>query len=109
MRQATSSNVRDAIRKNMASDLRSINVDATYREQQSLDDYISAKIGSHRARLITSVNKRGEDHADDSEQICEDHADEKVREDECLESVKLSNNPYAMYGQQVDQYAGRLV
>ena len=109
MRQATSSNVREAIRKNMASDLRSINVDATYREQQSLDDYISAKIGSHRARLMTSVNKRGEDHADEGEQICEDHEDEKVREDQGLESVKQLNNPYAIYGEQVDQYAGRLM
>ena len=101
--------MRQAIRKNMASDLRSINVDATYSYQQSLDDYISAKIGDHRARLMTSVNKRSEDHADDGEQICEDHGDEKVREDEGLESVKQSNNPYPMYGQQVDQYAGRLV
>ena len=109
MRQAITSNVREEIRKNMASDLRSINVYATYSYQQSLDDYISSKIGGHRARLMTSVNKRGEDHVNDSEQICEDHADEKVREDEGLESVKQSNNPYAMYSEQVDQYARRLV
>lgn len=88
----TSSGTRSAIRKNVAADLKSINVEASYQGQPTLEDYISSKISEHHSRLMANNCRADRDHCEEVAHKCEIRAEAQSG----LESCKQSSNPYAM-------------
>lgn len=103
-RQLESRN-RKAIQQNLASDLRSINVQARIEQQPSLDDYIASKIREHQ---IKSLRARAQNGLYDEEQQPGERVEaskDEVRsplvaqDDELFANYGTSSNPHSMDGQ----------
>ena len=88
-----------AVRKNLASDLRSLNVQATYEDQPSLDDYIAAKIRAHHNRIFAgqrqTVTRDVEDEPREPE-TREYPAPTQNAGEDLIASYRNSANPYSL-------------